>query len=118
MLGAATAAINYGSRRFECTKCRPLLVGIGYELSAVVKPLFLLANTVLQVLAVRFADRAGKGIRDAPRDALIADITTGGIRGAAYGIRQALDTSGAVAGHLLAMALMALYRDDFRAVFW
>lgn len=55
MLGAANTAINYGSRRFECTRCRPLLVGIGYGLSAVAKPLFPLANTALQVLAVRFA---------------------------------------------------------------
>jgi MFS family permease len=70
------------------------------------------------VLAARFADRIGKGIRDAPRDALIADITPAAVRGAGYGIRQALDTLGGVGGPMLAMALMALYVDNFRAVFW
>jgi MFS family permease len=79
---------------------------------------FPLAGTAWEVLAARFVDRIGKGIRDAPRDALIADITPPAIRGASYGIRQALDTVGAFAGPLAAVALMALYADDFRAVFW
>lgn len=97
---------------------RKLLVGIGYGLSAATKPIFPLASTAWEVLAARFIDRIGKGIRDAPRDALIADITPSGVRGAGYGIRQALDTVGAFAGPLLAVALMALYADNFRAVFW
>lgn len=97
---------------------RKLLVGIGYGLAAVTKPVFPLASTAGEVLAARFVDRIGKGIRDAPRDALIADITPPAIRGAGYGIRQALDTAGAFAGPLLAMALMVLYANDFRAVFW
>ena len=97
---------------------RKLLVAIGYGLAAITKPVFPLASTVWQVLAARFVDRIGKGIRDAPRDALIADITPSAIRGASYGIRQALDTVGGFAGPLLAVALMALYADDFRAVFW
>jgi MFS family permease len=97
---------------------RKLLVGIGYGLAAITKPVFPLASTAWEVLAARFVDRIGKGVRDAPRDALVADITPPTIRGAAYGVRQALDTVGGFAGPLLAMALMALYSDDFRAVFW
>lgn len=97
---------------------RKLLVGIGYGLAAVSKPIFPLAGTASEILAARFLDRIGKGIREAPRDALIADITPSTIRGASYGMRQALDTVGAVAGPLIAVALMALYSDDFRAVFW
>ena len=97
---------------------RKLLVGLGYGLAAATKPVFPLAGTAWQVLAARIVDRIGKGIREAPRDALIADITPSGIRGASYGLRQALDTAGAVAGPLLAVALMALYANNFRAVFW
>lgn len=97
---------------------RKLLASIGYGLSAVTKPIFPLAGSVGAVLAARFFDRIGKGIRGAPRDALIADITPPSIRGAAFGLRQALDTAGAFAGPLLAIALMALYADNFRAVFW
>jgi MFS family permease len=97
---------------------RKLLVGIGYGLATVTKPVFPLASSAWQVLAARFVDRIGKGIRDAPRDALVADISPPAIRGASYGIRQALDTAGGFAGPLLAMALMALYANDFRAVFW
>ena len=97
---------------------RKLLVGIGYGLSALTKPIFPLAGTAWEVLAARFVDRIGKGIRDAPRDALIADITPSAVRGAGYGIRQTLDTVGAFVGPLSAVALMALYADNFRAVFW
>ena len=97
---------------------RKILVGIGYGLAAVSKPVFPLAGTASEILAARFLDRIGKGIREAPRDALIADITPSTIRGASYGLRQALDTVGAVAGPLLAVTLMALYSNDFRAVFW
>jgi MFS family permease len=97
---------------------RKLLVGLGYGLAAVTKPVFPLASTAWQVLAARFVDRIGKGLREAPRDALIADVTPPEIRGASYGLRQALDTVGAFAGPLAAVALMALYANDFRAVFW
>jgi len=97
---------------------RKLLAGIGYGLSAITKPFFPLAGTAWEVFGARFVDRIGKGIRGAPRDALLADITAPEIRGAAYGIRQALDVAGAFIGPLLAIALMALYADDFRAVFW
>lgn len=97
---------------------RKLPASLGYGLSAIAKPMFPLAGSIGTVLAARFIDRIGKGIRDAPRDALVADITPPEVRGAAYGLRQALDTAGAVAGPLLAMALMVIYADDFRPVFW
>jgi MFS family permease len=90
----------------------------GYGLGALSKPLFALASTVGWVLAARFLDRIGKGIRGAPRDALIADMAPPEIRGAAYGLRQSLDTVGAFTGPLLAVALMLLFAGDFRAVFW
>ncbi len=97
---------------------RKPLVLLGYGLAALTKPLFPLATGIGAVLTARFIDRIGKGIRGAPRDALIADITPPEIRGAAYGLRQTLDTVGAFAGPLLAMALMAATQDNFRLVFW
>jgi len=90
----------------------------GYALGALTKPLFALAPTVGVVLAARLIDRVGKGVRGAPRDALIADITPPRLRGAAFGLRQALDTVGACLGPLLGVALMLLWANDFRAVFW
>ena len=97
---------------------RKALVVFGYGLGAVSKPIFALALTVPWVLAARFMDRIGKGIRGAPRDALVADITPPEVRGAAYGLRQSLDTVGAFLGPLLAIALMIVWAGDFRAVFW
>jgi MFS family permease len=119
-IAEATAAINkvFSGMLSDRIGKRKLLTIIGYGLSALTKPVFPLASTAGEVLAARFADRIGKGIRDAPRDALIADITPAAVRGAGYGIRQALDTLGGVGGPMLAMALMALYVDNFRAVFW
>ena len=96
---------------------RKLLVALGYGLGAVTKPVFALAVTPFEVFAARLVDRAGKGIRGAPRDALVADATAGSLRGAAYGLRQALDTVGAFAGPLLAIALLAALGGDLRAVF-
>ncbi|MBV8465332.1 MAG: MFS transporter [Burkholderiales bacterium] len=90
----------------------------GYGLAAATKPLFALAPTAGVVLAARLIDRVGKGMRDAPRDALIADITPTEIRGAAFGLRQSLDTVGAFLGPLLAVGLMLLWHDNFRKVFW
>ena len=90
----------------------------GYALGALTKPLFALAQSVGVVLTARFLDRIGKGIRGAPRDALVADITPNEIRGAAFGLRQSLDTVGAFMGPLLAVGLMLLWANDFRAVFW
>ncbi len=91
---------------------------LGYSLGALSKPLFAMAATSGLILSARLLDRVGKGIRGAPRDALIADITPIEIRGAAFGLRQSLDTVGAFLGPLLAVALMLLWADDFRAVFW
>ena len=96
---------------------RKLLAVIGYGLGAATKPVFPLALTPFEVLGARFTDRIGKGIRGAPRDALVADLTLPGARGAAYGLRQSLDTVGAFSGPLLAIALMAAYAGDMRAVF-
>lgn len=96
---------------------RPLVL-IGYGLSAVNKLLFPLAAAASTVLIARVVDRVGKGIRDAPRDALLADVTPARIRGSGFGLRLALYTVGAVAGPLTAMGLMALTGNDFRLVFW
>ena len=98
-------------------KRKPVVV-LGYALAALSKPLFPLAGSVPLLLVARFADRIGKGIRGAPRDALIADVTPPEARGAAYGLRQALDTVGAVLGPLAAIGLMFLLLDDIRSVLW
>jgi len=97
---------------------RKLLAVVGYGLAALTKPLFALAPSAGWVFAARGLDRVGKGIRGAPRDALIADLAAEEVRGAAFGLRQTLDTVGAFAGPLLAIALMAATADDLRAVFW
>jgi MFS family permease len=97
---------------------RKWLMVSGYALAAFTKPIFPLAHSVGWVFAARFVDRIGKGIRGAPRDALIADVTPANLRGAAYGLRQALDTVGAVLGPLLALAFMAWLADDIRTVLW
>jgi MFS family permease len=98
-------------------KRKPLVL-LGYGLSAATKPLFPLASGVGAVLIARFLDRIGKGIRGAPRDALIGDVTPVELRGTAFGLRQSMDTVGAFAGPLLAMLIMAASNDDFRLVFW
>ena len=97
---------------------RKMLILIGYGLAAVTKPLFALAGSPAVVFGARFADRIGKGVRGAPRDALVADITPPEIRGRAFGLRQSLDTIGAFAGPLLAIGLMAILANDMRMVFW
>ncbi len=97
---------------------RKAIVALGYGLGAISKPFFALAPTIGWVLGARFADRIGKGIRGAPRDALIADIAPPHLRGASYGLRQSLDTVGAFIGPLAAVGLMALLADDIRTVFW
>ncbi|AXE31318.1 MFS transporter [Chromobacterium phragmitis] len=96
---------------------KPLLM-LGYGLAALSKPLFPLAYSASAVLLARVVDRIGKGVRGAPRDALIADIAPAEIRGAAFGLRQSMDTVGAVLGPLFAMALLALHRDDIRGALW
>ncbi len=94
------------------------LAVLGYALGAATKPLFALASGIGLVVTARFLDRIGKGIRGAPRDALVADIAPEHIRGASFGLRQSLDTVGAFTGPLLATALMLLWANDFRSVFW
>ncbi len=94
------------------------LAVFGYALGALTKPVFAMASSTGLVLAARLTDRIGKGVRGAPRDALVADIAPPELRGAAFGLRQSLDTVGAFAGPLLAVGLMLLWADDFRAVFW
>ena len=96
---------------------KPLAVA-GYALGAMSKPLFAIAGSAAMVFAARFIDRVGKGIRGAPRDALVAEIAPAEIRGAAFGLRQALDTVGAFIGPLAAVGLMLAWSNDFHAVFW
>jgi MFS family permease len=97
---------------------RKALAVAGYAMGALSKPLFAIAPGAGFVLTARVIDRVGKGIRGAPRDALVADIAPASVRGAAFGLRQSLDTVGAFTGPLLAVGLMLLWADDFRAVFW
>ncbi len=97
---------------------RKVLAALGYAMGALTKPMFAMASGVGMVLSARFLDRVGKGVRGAPRDALIAEITPAEIRGAAFGLRQSLDTVGAFLGPLLGVGLMLLWANDFRAVFW
>jgi MFS family permease len=94
------------------------LAVFGYALGALTKPLFAMASSTGVIITARLLDRVGKGVRGAPRDALVADITPANIRGAAFGLRQSLDTVGAFLGPLLAVGLMLLWANDFRAVFW
>lgn len=94
------------------------LAMLGYGLGALSKPLFAMAGSSGMVLSARMIDRVGKGIRGAPRDALVADVTPSEIRGAAYGLRQSLDTIGAFLGPLLAVGLMLLWNNDFHTIFW
>ena len=97
---------------------RKIVAVIGYGLSAITKPFFPLAHSVEWVFAARIIDRVGKGIRGAPRDALIGEITPPELRGAAYGLRQSLDTAGAFVGPGLAIALMLIFAGNIRSVYW
>lgn len=119
-IAEATAAIvkvfsGYISDRVG--KRKPLIL-LGYGLAALSKPLFPLAGSAVTVLGARFADRIGKGLRGAPRDALIADVTLPEARGRAFGLRQALDSVGAFVGPALAIGLMITFANDIRKVFW
>ena len=97
---------------------RKWLAAAGYGLAAFTRPVFPLAPTIAWLVAARFVDRIGKGIRGAPRDALVADLSPPGLRGASFGLRQSLDTIGAFLGPLLAIALMWWTSDNFTVVFW
>ncbi len=119
-IAEATASVlkAYSGALSDRFRRRKPLVVAGYALAALSKPLFPLAGSAATILAARVLDRLGKGIRGAPRDALIADVTPAGLRGAAYGLRQALDSIGAVLGPLAAIALMLLLANDIRGVLW
>jgi MFS family permease len=116
----ATAAITkvFSGALSDYLGKRKVLLVLGYALAAFTKPIFPLAGSVDWVFAARFIDRVGKGLRGAPRDALVADITPASMRGAAYGLRQALDSVGAVLGPVLAVALMLWFANDVRLVMW
>jgi MFS family permease len=116
----ATAAITkiFSGAISDYLGKRKWLAGLGYGLAAVTKPIFPLAPTIGWVFAARFIDRIGKGIRGAPRDALVADIAPPEWRGAAYGLRQSLDSVGAFLGPLIAVAFMVWFANDIRAVLW
>jgi MFS family permease len=119
-IAEATAAITkvFSGALSDWLGRRKLLVAIGYGLAAFTKPVFPLAGTLGWVVAARFVDRIGKGIRGAPRDALIADLAPAALRGASFGLRQSLDTVGAFLGPALAIALMWLTADNIPLVFW
>ncbi|WP_222931901.1 MFS transporter [Sphingomonas sabuli] len=120
--GVAEATASFGKlvsgRLSDRSRRRKPWVLLGYGLSALTKPLFPLANGLPLLMGARFADRIGKGIRGAPRDAMIADETPPELRGRAFGLRQALDTVGALIAPLAAIGLMFLLANDIRTVFW
>lgn len=119
-IAEATAAITkvFSGALSDRIGRRKELAAIGYGLAALTKPIFPLAPSIGWLVAARFIDRVGKGIRGAPRDALVADIAPPDLRGAAFGLRQSLDTAGAFIGPLLAIGLMWFFADDFASVFW
>jgi MFS family permease len=114
---AAVLKVFSGALSDHLGKRKAQLV-LGYALAAAAKPIFPLATSIGWVFTARFIDRIGKGIRGAPRDALVADITPASLRGAAYGLRQALDSVGALLGPSLALAFMLILAGDIRAVLW
>ena len=116
--GAAAVTKVFSGAISDYFRKRKLLAVAGYALGALSKPIFPLATTIGWVLGARFVDRIGKGIRGAPRDALVADITPPALRGAAYGLRQSLDSVGAFIGPLLAVAFMIWLANDIKAVLW
>jgi MFS family permease len=119
-IAEATAQITrvFSGWLSDALRKRKALAVAGYGLAAATKPLFPVANSVGLVLLARFLDRIGKGIRGAPRDALVADLTPPEQRGAAFGLRQSLDTVGATIGPALAIGLMYLFNDNIRTVLW
>ena len=119
-LGEGLALISrvFSGALSDWIRRRKLLILSGYLMATLTKPLFALAQGMGMVITARSLDRIGKGIRGAPRDALVADLSTPQQRGSAYGLRQALDSLGAFIGPLLAILFMAITADDIRTVFW
>jgi MFS family permease len=116
--GTANIAKLVSGRLSDRSMRRKPWILLGYGMAALSKPLFPLAQGALPVLGARFIDRIGKGIRGAPRDAMVADETAPELRGAAFGLRQAMDTVGAFLAPLAAVGLMLAFANDIRAVFW
>ena len=116
--GAAAITKMFSGALSDYFGKRKFLAVLGYALGAISKPIFPLATTIGWVFGARFVDRIGKGIRGAPRDALVADIAPPQLRGAAYGLRQSLDSVGAFVGPLLAVAFMIWFANDIKAVLW
>jgi MFS family permease len=116
--GTANIAKLVSGRLSDRSQKRKPWILLGYGMAALSKPLFPLAQGALPVLGARFIDRIGKGIRGAPRDAMVADETAPELRGAAYGLRQSMDTVGAFLAPIAAIGLMIVFADDIRAVFW
>jgi len=119
-IAEATASVTkvFSGAISDYFRRRKRLAVLGYALAALTKPIFPLANTIGWVFGARFIDRIGKGIRGAPRDALVAEIAPAQFRGAAYGLRQALDSVGAFLGPVLAVACMMWFANDIKAVLW
>lgn len=119
-VGEATASVSRLFSGWLSDKLgkRKALAILGYGLGALSKPLFAIAPSAPVVLGARFSDRIGKGIRGAPRDAMVGEMVGAGQRGAAYGLRQALDSAGAFTGPLFAILLMATLHENFRLIFW
>lgn len=119
-IAEATAAITkiFSGALSDRLGKRKGLTALGYGLAAFTKPIFPLASSLSWLIAARFIDRVGKGIRGAPRDALVADLAPEEVRGASFGLRQSLDTIGAFVGPLLAIVLMLVTANHFAAVFW
>ena len=116
--GTAAVTKVFAGALSDYFRRRKTLIVLGYALAAMAKPLFPLATSASWVFAARFADRMSKGIRDAPRDALVADLSAQSQRGAAYGLRIALDSIGAVLGPILAVLLMLSFSGGIRAAMW
>ena len=116
--GAASVIKAFSGMLSDYLKKRKILIVIGYGLSTLTKPFFALASTATWIFVARFVDRLGKGIRGAPRDSLIADSTSTKIRGAAYSLRQSLDTLGALLGPIIAIIILYLTTNNFRFVLW
>ena len=116
--GAASVIKAFSGMLSDYMKKRKILIVIGYGLSTLTKPFFALASTATWIFTARLVDRLGKGIRGAPRDSLIADSTSTKIRGAAYSLRQSLDTLGALLGPIIAIIILYLTTNNFRFVLW
>ena len=116
--GAASVTKVFAGAISDYFRRRKRLIVLGYSLGALARPLFPLASAASMIFAARFLDRMSKAIRDAPRDALVADVTPGGQRGAAYGLRVALDLMGAILGPILAVVLMFSFSGEIRTAMW